>query len=201
MLKLILLIVSYLLGSLPFGFLIAVWVKKIDIRNFGSGNIGATNVARMVGKNWGILVFLLDFLKGLIAPCLSAYILSNNRENLIIILSAICVVCGHNWTIFLRFKGGKGVATSLGAVSGLTFLFPQLWIALIVSLSVWLILFHIYKYVFLASLTASAVFFVFSLLSALPIEIKLLAFLLLILIIARHKKNILDLLNKNEDRF
>jgi len=200
MLKSILLVVSYLLGSIPFGFLIAYWVKKIDIRNFGSGNIGATNVVRIVGKKWGVFVFILDFLKGVLAPCLVAY-LAPGVSNFIIILAAVLVVCGHNWTIFLKFKGGKGVSTSLGAVAGLGFVFPKLWIVLGISLAAWVVVFRISKYVSLASLTAAASLFIFSLVFSLPNEIKVFSFLLFVFIVLRHKKNIYDLLTKREKNF
>jgi len=200
MIETALLISSYLLGSVPFGFLIGRWVKGVDIRNFGSGNIGATNVVRVVGKKWGILVFFLDFLKGLSAPCLSAYILPGSA-NFVIVFSAILVVCGHNWTVFLKFKGGKGVAASLGAIVGLAFIFSGLWGALIAALAVWLAIFSIFKYVSAASLAASGVFFVYSLASTAPLEIKFLSALFFILIVVRHKKNILCLLTKKEHRF
>ena len=155
MLNLILPAASYILGSIPFGFLIVYGVKKVDIRKFGSGNIGATNVVRVVGKKWGILVFFLDFLKGFAAPAVSAYLLSR-ASDFVIVLSAVLVVCGHNWTCFLKFKGGKGVATSLGAVAALSFIFPAIWIALIVALVTWVVVFRIPKYVSVASLAASA---------------------------------------------
>jgi len=200
MLILTILIISYLLGSIPFGFLTGYLVKGIDIRKFGSGNIGATNVVRVVGKPWGILVFLLDFLKGLAAPCFAVYALGN-QANLAIILAAVLVVCGHNWTIFLNFKGGKGVATSLGALTGLAFIFPQLWMALIVSLAVWIGVFKVSKYVSLASLAASAVFLIYTLAAHLPLEIRLLAVLFFALIVLRHKSNILSLLKKKEHKF
>jgi len=193
-------VLSYLLGSVPFGFLTAYLVKGIDIRKFGSGNIGATNVVRIVGKPWGILVFVLDFLKGLAAPAIAAYLIQG-QANLTIMLAAVLVVCGHNWTIFLKFKGGKGVATSLGALTALAFVFPQLWGALIVSLAVWVAVFRISKYVSLASLAASAVFFMYTLAARLPLEIRLLAALLFVLITLRHKSNILSLLKKKEHKF
>ena len=200
MLKFILLILSYLLGSIPFGFLIAYLVKKIDIRNFGSGNIGATNVVRVVGKKWGILVFVLDFLKGMLAPCLIAYF-APDASNFIIILGAVLSVCGHNWTVFLNFKGGKGVSTSLGAVAGLSFVFPQLWITLLISLVVWVLVFRISKYVSIASLLAAATLFISCLIFSLPGEIKVFSFLVFVFIVLRHKKNIQSLLAKRENRF
>jgi glycerol-3-phosphate acyltransferase PlsY len=199
MVGLSLLVFSYLLGSIPFGFVVAYLAKGIDIRNFGSGNIGATNVLRVVGKKWGILVFVLDFFKGFL-PLLIAKAIGD-LPNLIVILAAVSVVCGHNWTIFLKFKGGKGVATSVGAICGLSLMFPALWAALLIALTVWMGFFYGLRYVSLASLVSGAGFFISTLCFALPLEIKIFALVLFILIIIRHKKNILNLLVKKENRF
>lgn len=195
-----LLIFSYFLGSIPFGFLVAYLVGKIDIRNFGSGNIGATNVFRVVGKKWGILVFIFDFLKGFFPPFLVGLLLPFS-PNCIFLFASCVVVAGHNWPIFLKFKGGKGVATSLGAVSALSLVFPGLRIVLTLSLSVWAGIFLIFRLVSLASLSATAVFFVLSLFFSVPWEIKIFSFILLILILIRHKKNIKNLISKKEFRF
>ena len=133
----ILLALSFFLGSIPFGYLVARSVKKIDIRKFGSGNIGATNVVRVVGKKWGILVFALDFLKGLIPP-LAVNIFLTQSPNYIFILAALLAVSGHIWTPFLRFKGGKGVATTVGATGGLSFVFANLWLVFLLSVVAWI---------------------------------------------------------------
>ena len=196
----ILLIASYLLGSIPFGFITARLVRKIDIRQHGSGNIGATNVFRVVGKKWGIGVFVCDFLKGLIAPLLVIAFIPY-ASNTVILLSAVAVVCGHNWTIFLNFKGGKGVATTVGAMTGLGFIFPNLWMILIVSLIGWIVIFKATRYVSIASMGASGLFFVLSLVFAVVVEIKIFSLLLLIFIIIRHKSNIKNLIAKKEHRF
>jgi len=199
MLKLTLLILSYISGSIPFGFLIARWVKKIDIRNFGSGNIGATNVFRVVGRSWGVFVFTLDFLKGFL-PLLIANSLLVQPSDYIFILIASLAVCGHNWTLFLKFKGGKGVATSLGAVTGLSLVFPNLGIVLILAVSSWIIVFLISKYVSLASILASFVFLILSLFSQ-PFSVKIASFLLFLFIGIRHKTNIVRLIKKKEHQF
>jgi glycerol-3-phosphate acyltransferase PlsY len=200
MLNLALLCLSYLLGSIPFGLLVGYRVKKIDIRKFGSGNIGATNVWRVVGKRWAILVFILDFLKGFI-PILIVKSFLSSPENYIFILIAICSVCGHNWSIFLKGKGGKGVAVSLGAVSGLSVVFVNLWIVVGLSILVWLIILFTFRYMSLASVSGGGAFFIFSLIFSLPGELKLLSFLLFVFILIRHKKNIKDLLKRKESRF
>ena len=200
------LFLSYILGSIPFGFLVAYLVKNIDIRKHGSGNIGATNVLRVVGKQWGILVFLLDFLKGFSAPLMTKLILSRvypeaELASYIFVLSSMIVVCGHNWTIFLSFKGGKGVATSVGAISGLGMIFPKLWLILLLAVAVWIVLFRIFKYVSLASISAAFSFFIFSVIFSLPGEIKLLSLVILLFILLRHRENIKRLFARKENRF
>lgn len=197
-----LIVLSYLIGSIPFGFLVAYFVKGIDIRKFGSGNIGATNVFRVVGRKWGIFVFILDFLKGFLPLFLvKSYLGGDSHIHIAAVLVTVFTVCGHNWTIFLRFKGGKGVATSLGAMTGLSLIFPKLWIVLVFSLCIWIIVFLLSRYVSLASILAAAAFLAFSFVFSLSKEVKILSFLLFIFILLRHKKNIKRLLNRRESRF
>jgi len=196
---LILLLSSYIIGSIPFGYLVARAVKDIDIRQHGSGNIGATNVVRVVGKKWGVLVFLLDFLKGCLAPLLM--VSYGSKGSFFIIGAAIMVICGHNWTFFLGFKGGKGVATSLGAMLGIGFVFPYVWAALLISLISWVAVFYLSRYVSLASLSASGAFCLSTFILAIPWEIKIFSVIIFIFIIVRHKANIAKLLQRSENRF
>src|SRR2546430_10467636 len=114
---------SYLLGSIPFGYL-AGRIRGIDIRKAGSGNIGATNVVRVLGKAYGYPVFVLDFLKGLGAVRISIAIATSVRPEstspeVVGILAAVSAVIGHSFPLWLKFRGGKGVATSAGALFGL----------------------------------------------------------------------------------
>ncbi len=109
---------SYLLGSLPFGLWTVLRLKGIDIRTVGSGNIGSTNVSRICGSRIGALVFTLDVLKGLLPPLIAARLLPGGASTWPV-LAALCAVIGHNYSVWLGFKGGKGVATSLGALLGL----------------------------------------------------------------------------------
>jgi len=190
---------TYLMGSIPFGLVISYLVKGIDIRKFGSGNIGATNVVRVVGKKWGILVFILDFLKGFLAPFLAKIILA--PANSIYIFSVILTVSGHNWPVYLKFKGGKGVATSIGGAFGLAIIFPNLWFVLLISLAVWVIVFRVFRFVSLASLLLGLSFFVFSFVFPLPKEIRIFALILCLFIFIRHTKNIKNLFAKQEHRF
>ncbi|MFA5271966.1 MAG: glycerol-3-phosphate 1-O-acyltransferase PlsY [Candidatus Omnitrophota bacterium] len=197
--KTIFLFLSYILGSVPFGLIVVYLVKGIDIRKFGSGNIGATNVVRVVGKKWGILVFVLDFLKGFFPPFAAKFFLP--ADNYIYISIAILSVLGHIFPVFLKFKGGKGVATSIGALCGLSIIFPKLWFVLLISLGIWLIVFFVFRYVSLASLLLGLSFFVFSVIFALPREVIGFSLILCIFISIRHTKNIKNLFTRKEHRF
>lgn len=108
---------AYLMGSIPFGFLIGK-ARGIDLRTQGSGNIGATNVFRCVGKGWGLLALLLDALKGWIPAFLFPMALAEGAPNWCGLLFGTAAVAGHNWPVWLKFKGGKGVATSAGMLLG-----------------------------------------------------------------------------------
>ncbi len=156
---LLLLAAGYLSGSIPWGIIIAR-AKGIDIRRHGSGNIGATNVGRVVGRKFGLLCFFLDMLKGA-APVLLAGYVSGLLGQIVIppsqtawwLAVMVCPVLGHVLNPWLAFKGGKGVATSLGALLGM---FPPLTIPAILTFLVWLAAAIRWRYVSLASLLAGA---------------------------------------------
>ena len=145
-------IVAYLLGSIPFGFLTARKVAGIDIREHGSRNVGATNVFRVVGKRWGILVFLLDALKGYLAVRIPDAILDTPISIPFALILGIAALVGHSFPVWLSFRGGKGVATSLGVFLGIAFL-PT-----IVTFGIWTFMFGISRIISLASLTAAVAF-------------------------------------------
>lgn len=144
---------AYLVGAIPFGLLIAR-LRGVDIRQVGSGNIGATNVFRSIGKGWGILTFVCDALKGFLPayafPALAARLGPENisTAGLAMVCAALTVV-GHNWPVYLRFKGGKGVATSAGALLALA---PG---AVGAGLLAWLLVFLTTRYVSVASIAAA----------------------------------------------
>jgi glycerol-3-phosphate acyltransferase PlsY len=151
----VLLIGSYLLGSIPFGYL-AGRLQGIDIRKAGSGNVGATNVVRVLGKRYGYPVFALDVLKGFGAVKISMLMALGrspawNSPVIFGILAAMCSVLGHLYPPWLKFKGGKGVATSAGALLALTPL------ATLIGVAIWIIVFWLTRYVSLASITAAIV--------------------------------------------
>jgi len=151
----VVLIGSYLLGSIPFGYL-AGRLAGIDIRKVGSGNVGATNVVRVLGKKYGYPVFALDVLKGFVPVKISMLIAPGlptewNSPEIVVILAALSSVLGHLYPPWLKFKGGKGVATSAGALFALT---P---IATLIGIAIWIIVFWLTGYVSLASMIAAIV--------------------------------------------
>ncbi|HPP55464.1 MAG TPA: glycerol-3-phosphate 1-O-acyltransferase PlsY [Anaerohalosphaeraceae bacterium] len=150
---------AYLLGSIPFGLLIAR-LHGIDLRRVGSGNIGATNVVRALGRKWGIICFLLDVSKGLL-PMLIPPLTGltgpspSDRELLGWLAVGTAAILGHIFPVYLGFKGGKGVATSLGVVLGL---WPYFTVCGLAALLVWLAAAVIWRYVSLASILAAAAY-------------------------------------------
>ncbi|NLK09169.1 MAG: glycerol-3-phosphate 1-O-acyltransferase PlsY, partial [Firmicutes bacterium] len=145
------LFLSYLIGSIPFGLIVGKLWAKLDVREYGSGNIGTSNVLRTVGPMAAALVLILDVAKG----ALAVYLGTLAGGELVRILAGVAAIAGHNWPVYLRFRGGKGIATSLGAVVALT---PG--IALIL-LGLWIIIVSATRYISLASLAAALLFPVF----------------------------------------
>ena len=193
-LTLLALLAAYLLGSIPNGLLVAR-LKGIDIRKVGSGNIGATNVFRSVGKFWGILTFICDALKGLIPAWLFPQLAGEPGAALGIFCGALAIA-GHNWPIFLKFKGGKGVATSAGVLLGIA---PA---AVGIGLLSWLILFLSTRYVSVASIGAALVvplagWFLYRDGLLLPITLTVLG----LVTIVRHQANLRRLIAGTEHRF
>jgi len=197
--KIIGILFSYIIGSIPTAFLFGRIFKGIDIRNYGSGNIGATNAFRVLGKRVGIIVFLIDVLKGFIPVfIISELILPvNNIYRLVIFAS---VFAGHVWTCFLCFKGGKGMAVSLGALIALALRVNSLGLALLLAVAIWIIVFVIFKYVSLASIVSSIVFPLFLLIFSASLELIVFGSLLCLFIIIKHKSNIYRLLQGKELR-
>lgn len=195
------LILVYFIGSVPFGYIVVKVLKNVDIRTKGSGNIGATNVTRVAGRKPGVLVFVLDFLKGFTAPFLIGFFVPYPPSPLEYMLVCFSAVAGHNWPVFLNFKGGKGVATSLGAVLGLCFKYPLLIIPVLSSLVIWIFIFYFLKYVSIASLSAAIGFFVITVFIKVPMQMKVFSFLLTAFIIIRHKRNIKNIRAKKELKF
>ena len=199
------LIIAYFIGSIPFAYIYGKLFRKIDIRQHGSGNVGATNVLRVFGKKAGIIVLLLDILKGylpvMMAMCLVSHLplFSGGLDEALPVLVGIFAILGHTFTVFLSFKGGKGVATSAGvflALSPLTIAGALLIFTIVVLIT---------KYVSLGSMFA-AVFLVithsiiFSRCESANPYIFYFAILLSLFIIYKHKSNISRLIKGTENK-
>jgi glycerol-3-phosphate acyltransferase PlsY len=178
-------------------------IKKTDIRKFGSGNVGATNALRLLGRGWGLTVLGLDILKGFLPVVIlsSAIGASANvpLESFCIILGLSCI-CGHNWTIFLHFKGGKGVATTLGVLAGLSVKIAGLKIILGITILIWLTVFIISRTISLASVLAALSFPLLTVLFRQSMGLILIVTLLAAFIIFRHRSNIKRILSGQEPK-
>lgn len=204
----ILITASYLLGSIPFGLIIAGAHGK-NLRNIGSGNIGATNLSRALGKKWAYFCFFLDVAKGLIPTLIAANLISSSPSivELFLALAAGCAaVLGHIFPIYVKFKGGKGVATSFGIALGL---WPYYTICAAVALLIWVTTVLIWRYISLASIAASVAFpLTLALVIALtpswnltdlwPLFIAAVA--IPVMVIIRHRENIKRLIAGNESK-
>ncbi len=203
---LIVVLVSYLLGSIPTGYLVGK-ARGIDIRTVGSGNMGATNVFRVLGKKAGIFVLIVDFLKGFfawpVAKLVMTAIYPNPPADLewFAIASGVSAILGHNYTCWLKFKGGKGVATTAGVLASLPFTPTAVPWTFIIALSVFLLVFLISKYVSLSSISAAASLPVSTWLLHGSQRMVIVAFFLGALAIYKHKANIQRLMNGTENRF
>ena len=195
---------SYLLGSIPFGYLVGK-IGGIDIRKTGSGNIGATNVVRVLGKRYGYPVFVLDFLKGFGAVKISISIATDawpewGSPEIFGVLAAVASVIGHSFPLWLKFRGGKGVATSAGALFGL------MPLATLIAAVIWLLVFCFTRYVSVASLVAAV---------AVPLVILIMTRLnqiqgnalfysslgIAAVVVWRHRSNFSRLMRGSESRF
>lgn len=188
-------IIGYLIGSLPF----AVWVARtqgVDILKVGSGNPGATNVKRILGKRIGNTVFALDCFKGFAAAIwVQLPILQASDPVLLGIIGLVAAIFGHSYSIFINFKGGKGVATTIGG------LFAIMPLAILLAIIVWSVVFVWQRYVSLASLSLAASLPVFAWLTGRSRIEVLFCFIIALYIFIRHRSNIARLIEGTENRF
>ncbi len=205
---------AYLIGSIPFGVIIAR-AHGIDLRSVGSGNIGATNVSRALGRKWAYVCFALDVLKGLIPTLLALHVIrSASTESgtseavaLCLWLAAGCAtIVGHVFPIYLRFRGGKGVSTSFGVALGI---WPYFTLCAGVAIAVWVIFALKWRYVSLASMVASAMFFATLVLSVVFLPswrfgtlwpLVIVATVIPASVFVRHRENIGRLINGTESK-
>lgn len=185
---LLVLAASYLIGAIPFGLVMARLIKGVDLRTVGSGNIGATNAMRVLGKPLGLVAFLLDFAKGLVPTALLAPLATSIGEGTPLLAEALAgtaAVLGHCFPVYLGFKGGKGVATGCGAIVGVA---PLVFVAAGV---VWVVTLLVSRYVSLASIAMGVAFPVAAgvLVPGAPAFVAACA-LLTVLVLVRHRSNI-----------
>lgn len=195
------LLLAYLIGSIPNAYLIGKLVRGIDIRQHGSGNVGATNVFRTIGKTWGSVAFGLDVLKGFLASAFLAKYFTDQTPlqfGVFQLLLGVAAILGHVFPIWLRFKGGKGVATSCGVFLGI---FPK---AVLASLAVWIVVAFLSRYVSLASLTAVSSFVIWVICFYRERDIFYIAMVLSVLLLGfifyTHRSNIARLIQGTENK-
>jgi len=190
------LIFSYLVASIPFGLLLSKIFAKKDIREFGSKNIGATNVTRILGKKLGALTLLLDGAKGAIMVIIARfYFFEVNNLHLYLVLVSSVAVLGHIFSIYLKYKGGKGVATAIACLLALDFSVGML------SLCFWILAFSGFKTSSIASLVAIFSSIITSSLFEAPLSQIVFCWFLFILIFIKHKENILRIATGEEKKF
>ncbi|MFD0619334.1 MULTISPECIES: glycerol-3-phosphate 1-O-acyltransferase PlsY [Paenibacillus] len=191
-LAIISIILSYLIGAISFSVVIAKWLKGIDIRQHGSGNAGATNTLRVLGKGPGICVLLLDMAKGVLAVWLGKWM--GDISAWVPVLCGIAAIVGHNWPIYFRFKGGKGIATTIGVMATLAFL-PSLFAGITA-----IIVIAVTRYVSLGSLILSAVLPILLIVMNRPYEILWASLLLCVFAFVRHRSNIVKIVQGKENK-
>ena len=184
-------IVAYLLGSIPNGLVFGKLIWQVDLREHGSHNIGATNAWRTLGKGPGFLIFLLDFFKGFISVWLGSVLAGTPMA---MVLAGICAIIGHSCSVFLKFNGGKGVATGLGVI---VMLMP---LPALIVFAVWLLIVKISGYVSLGSIIAAALVPILAWLQGYAMEYTVFGLLAAAFVIVRHKANIIRLLNGSESK-
>lgn len=187
-------VISYLIGSLPTAYLIGRF-KGIDLHQYGSGNIGATNAWRVLGKTSGIATLVIDIAKGLIAVKLIPLLFSATGDNIHRFYCGLGAILGHNFPIYLKFRGGKGVATTVGVLLGVT---PELLGVLVIF---WLIVAVGSGYVSLGSITAALSLPIFAFFMKYPPETIWFSAILALLVVIQHRANLKRLLAGEEKRF
>ncbi len=192
-----LIVIAYLLGSIPTSVWVGKWFYHIDIREHGSGNAGATNTIRVLGWKAGLPVFLFDIAKGFVAVMLVSFTSLEPQTNSKIIFQLILgftALLGHVFPVFASFKGGKGVATLLGVVLALSPLFA------ILAFFVFIIVLLLTHYVSVGSMLAGISYTLMIWISSSPLSLKIASLFMALALIATHRKNIKRLINKTENK-
>ena len=184
-------LISYIVGSIPSGLVLGKGIWHVDLRRYGSGNIGATNAWRTLGKGPGLLIFAADLLKGVIGVGAGSLLIGTPMG---MVIGGILAIVGHSASIFLKFSGGKGVATGLGV---LLMMMPSVSV---IVFAVWLIIVLISKYVSLGSIVAAALVPIAAFFMDEPAEFIVFGLLAAVFVIYRHKSNISRLMSGTESK-
>ncbi|MFC0234974.1 glycerol-3-phosphate 1-O-acyltransferase PlsY [Fictibacillus phosphorivorans] len=192
MMTFVLFVVSYLIGSISFSYLLTKVLRNEDIRNHGSGNAGATNTLRVLGKKPAIAVLLLDCLKGILVVLVAVWF---TNSSLIAVLCGLVAVIGHNYPVFYGFKGGKGVATAIGVFAAIAFL-PSLIAGVIAIITIWISRFVSLGSIVFLILTPFFMLYQFNL----SLEAVLASFVLSVVSIWKHRGNIARIWSGNESK-
>ncbi|WP_164931449.1 glycerol-3-phosphate 1-O-acyltransferase PlsY [Longirhabdus pacifica] len=185
-------VLGYLIGSVSFSYILGKSLKGIDVRQYGSGNAGATNTLRVLGVGPAIAVLLLDVLKGIVPVLLTMWWFPEHVT--MHVVAGVSAIIGHNWPVFLKFKGGKGIATTIGVVASLCFL-PALFAGIIAIISI-----VFTRYVSLGSLIFTFLLPIFLLFTDYETPIFILSIFIFIFALIRHRSNIVKLLQGRENK-
>jgi len=185
-------VAGYLLGSISFSYLFGKWLRGIDIRKHGSGNAGATNTLRVLGKGPAVLVLVLDALKGVLAVALSYWASPENAW--IHALAGLAAIIGHNWPVYFGFRGGKGIATTVGVMATLAFL-PTLIAGLCA-----IVIIALTRFVSLGSLVLTALLPFLLVGMGRPLALVIISILLCVFAFVRHRSNIVKMIQGKENK-
>lgn len=198
LLTLVSVVIAYIIGSIPTGYILVKLIKKIDIREVGSGSIGATNVKRVLGTGWYLFVMFFDGFKGLLPVLAAKYIEVElgvfSDYHILPVLVAVAVILGHSKSIFLNFTGGKSVASGIGAIYGLC------WPVGVITMVIWLIITYFTKIVSISSITVVLLTPVWMYLLNQPLSYVLFCLLGALYITYLHRENIRRLIAGSENK-
>ncbi|HEY4662201.1 MAG TPA: glycerol-3-phosphate 1-O-acyltransferase PlsY [Candidatus Humimicrobiaceae bacterium] len=202
--RILLVIAAYLFGSFPTGYVVHRIKKGDDIRQYGSGNVGGTNVTRTLGVGYGVITIIADIIKGFI-PILVLYFIYP-QDMILLALVSVAVILGHDFPVYIKFKGGKGIAVSFGVIIGvscLPLMSNPVWIEILpifIILGTWAIIFSIFRIVSLASLCAAVVNPFAFYFTGYGLAIVIAAFFWSVLTFITHRENIKRLIKKEEKK-
>ena len=190
--------IAYLVGSIPTGYFVAKFKDNTDLRSFGSGSTGATNVFRAAGKLAALVTLVIDALKGYVAVTILPTMMYTFRLDMPMqqycVIMGLCAVIGHNWPVFLKFKGGKGIATSAGVLLGVA---PA---PLLVGLCAWVLVFVFSKIVSISSIIAAIAIPIAAYAMNTSVYVRILTIILAVLTVLRHHGNIKRIIKKEEKK-